>query len=202
MWRSVADLHRNMDVDAAIAELRAQVEQALVLGIDVTHVDTHMGTVMHRRLIGGYVELALEHEVPVMFPRLDEEGWRAVSREHPGVSLDDDGAAAAARLGAELEERGVPTFDAVVGLPLESGPSDRVEIAKRALGSLPEGLSHLIIHAATDTPELRAIAPDWRYRVADREAFLSPDLRDWIRDRGLVLLGYEPLRRLMPRRRR
>lgn len=47
-----------------------------------------------------------------------------------------------------------------------------------------------------DTPELRALAPDYRSRVADYEAFLSPALRDFVRDQGIHVIGYGTLRDL------
>ena len=47
MWRDVASVVAQVSQDDARAELRAQVEHALAMGIDVTHLDTHMGTVIH-----------------------------------------------------------------------------------------------------------------------------------------------------------
>ena len=67
-------------------------------------------------------------------------------------------------------------FDAHLCLPLE-GEGDgtsRLEAARRALDHLPEGLSVLVLHPAVDTPELRAVAPDWRARAADY-ALLASD---------------------------
>ena len=173
---------------AVRAEIGAQLERALSAGVDVTHIDTHMLTLGHPCLSEGYVSLALSRRLPLMAARLDPAagGWGAelVAHSH--------------RLAQRLEAEGVPVFDAVVGLPLDE-PADRVGQAKRALDGLPAGLSLLIIHPARDTPELRAIAPDWRSRVADYEAFTSPELRDHIRDTGIELLGYRALRDLLRR---
>jgi hypothetical protein len=52
----------------------------------------------------------------------------------------------------------------------------------------------LILHPAQDTPELRALAPDWRSRVANYQAFLSDELRDHVRQSGVQVIGYRPLR--------
>jgi predicted glycoside hydrolase/deacetylase ChbG (UPF0249 family) len=54
MWRSVQGLYDHMDPDAAIAEMRAQIDQALAMGMDVTHIDTHMGSVIHPQLLPAY----------------------------------------------------------------------------------------------------------------------------------------------------
>jgi hypothetical protein len=42
------------DPDEADRELRAQIDRALAAGIDVTHIDTHMGTMFHRHLFDGF----------------------------------------------------------------------------------------------------------------------------------------------------
>jgi len=62
---------------------------------------------------------------------------------------------------------------------------------------LPVGITHFFMHAAQDTPELRAIAPDWEIRVADYQAFLSGELRDFIRNQGIHIIGNRVLRDLM-----
>lgn len=171
-------------------ELEAQVSRALASGIDVTHVDTHMGTVAHPKFVSGYVQLALQHGLPPMIPRLDEAGWRA-------FGLDGETAVLATRLVAQLEAQGIPLPDHVVALPLDEEPGDRLALAKQALDALPPGLTHFILHPAADTPELRAITRAWRSRVADYETFRSEALRGHVRGAGIQLLGYRALRDLM-----
>jgi len=122
--------------------------------------------------------------------RLDEAGWRA-------AGLDDETAAFAAQFVTQLEEQGVPMLDRLSQeLPLDEH-EDRVAVAKRVFDSLPTGLTHFILHPAYDTPELRAIAPDWRGRVADYRAFMSHELRDYIEEIGIHVIGYRDLRDLV-----
>lgn len=175
---------------AVQAEIAAQVDRALAGGIDVTHIDTHMGTVAHPKFIPSYVQLAQQHNLPALMLRLDEAGWRA-------IGLDSEFATFATQFVAQLEEQGVPMLDHLSQeLPLDQH-KDRVEIAKTIFDSLPPGLTHFILHPALDTPELRAIAPDWRSRVADYQAFMSEELRDYVRDIGIHVIGYRALRNLM-----
>ena len=90
----------------------------------------------------------------------------------------------------------MPLFDDLAMLPLHD-PSDHVAIAKKVIDDLQPGLTVLILHPAQDTPELRAIAPDWRSRVANYQACLSEELRDYVRESGVQLIGYRPLRELV-----
>jgi hypothetical protein len=177
------------DPAAVQVELRAQVERALRSGIDVTHVDTHMGTVMHPKFILAYLQVAAQFHLPAMLPRWDEARLRA-------MGLDAEFAAMAVRMVQEMEAQGLPTFDHLAMMPLDK-PSQRVQVARQLFDQLPAGLSYFILHPAKDTPELRAIAPDWPARVADYEAFTSPELRDYVRNAGIHVVGYRALRDLM-----
>ena len=100
-------------------------------------------------------------------------------------------------LPTRIAVKGVPMLDHLSQeLPLDQH-RDRVEVAKRALDSLAPGLTHFILHPAYDTPELRAIASDWRARVADYQAFTSAELRDYLKNTGIHVIGYRALRDLM-----
>jgi len=59
-------------------------------------------------------------------------------------------------------------------------------------------MPHFIIHPSKETPELKAIAPDWRCRVADYQTFLREDLRQFVKESGLHVIGYRALRDLIP----
>lgn len=187
--------HRSEEVQAAgdaaavQRELEAQLARALAAGVDVSHLDTHMGTVAHPKFVAGYVQLALQHHLPAMVPRLDDEGWR-------GLGMDGEMAALAVQFVAQLEAQGVPLLDHVVALPLDEEPGDRLALAQQELGALPPGLTHFIIHPAADAPELRAITRNWRSRVADYELFQSREMRDWVQSEGLHVIGYRTLREL------
>jgi len=69
MWASVADLHAHMDISAARAEMRAQVRYLLAQGVNLTHIDTHMGCILHPALLHTYLDLGFECGLPVMVPR-------------------------------------------------------------------------------------------------------------------------------------
>ena len=182
-------VQEHADPQAVTLEMRAQLERARVSGIDATHMDTHMGTVVHPKFMLPYVQLALEYRLPPMIIRQPEA-------EILARGLDAQTAAWATQLMAQLEEQGLPLLDNITGLPLDR-PQDRLEQAKQAFAALPAGITHFIIHPAQDTPELRAITPDAPSRAADYRTFQSPELRDYVRNLGIKVIGYRTLRELM-----
>ena len=188
---SPATTEQQADPDAVAAEIRAQVDRALQAGIDATHVDAHMGAVFRPRFVQSYTQVALDNRLPAFFLSRDgAERLRARTGGALGGETHDP------PLWQDLEARGVPMFDDLAMLPLHD-PSDHVAVAKKIIDDLRPGLTVLILHPAQDTPELQALAPDWRCRVANYEACMSAELRDYVRQSGVQLIGYRPLRELM-----
>ena len=59
-------------VEEAEIELRAQIDQAIEMGIRPTHLDTHMGCLVFNspELFEVYLKLGREYKIPVMVGRL------------------------------------------------------------------------------------------------------------------------------------
>ena len=49
-------VYDNAKPEAVAVEVNAQIERALAAGIDVTHVDSHMGTIMSPLFIQSYIQ--------------------------------------------------------------------------------------------------------------------------------------------------
>jgi chitin disaccharide deacetylase len=195
--RLAAPVQELADPEAVQVELVAQIERAKAAGMQPTHADTHMGTVAHAKFMHSYLQTALKFQLPPMMLRLDGTGWLKISDDHKGANFDDDAIASIPQMINTLEEEGVPLLDNIFLMPLDSDPTQRLEHAKQAFNELPPGITHFIIHASVDTPELRTIAPDWRCRVADYETFMKEELRQHIQDIGVQVIGYRDLQKLM-----
>jgi predicted glycoside hydrolase/deacetylase ChbG (UPF0249 family) len=166
-------------------ELRTQIDHALAAGLELTHVDTHMLTLIHPRLLPVYFRVAQHYQLPAFMVRGDVAFWRS-------WNFDEDTAVALENYTEVVEEQGLPLFDHFYGMSL-TARTDRLAEAARALAACPAGLTHFIIHPVTDTPELRAMAPDWRSRVADYELFTSEAWRQVIAESGVQVIGYRSL---------
>ncbi len=182
-------VHSRASAEGVAEELRAQLTRALADGIDVTHIDTHMLTLYHPRLLPAYVALALEFRLPLFLLRTPQAMYSA-ARTEPLEAGESRALVAAA------EAHGIPVFDHLTVLPLNQ-PEKRLEAGKRALAGAPVGLTNFLFHPSADTPELRALAPDWRCRVADMELFLSSAWRDAIAESGVHVISFRTLRALV-----
>jgi len=170
-------------------EVNAQIEMALKAGIDVTHVDSHMGAIMHPKFIQTYIQAAGSRALPNMLPRLDAMGIEVMGiREADRVAY--------APIMEMLEGIGVPTLNGIVSMPLDQ-PNGQMEVAKQLLGNLPVGITHFILHPSIDTPELRNICPDWQARVANYSAFMSDELKKFMESENINLIGYRQIRNAM-----
>jgi predicted glycoside hydrolase/deacetylase ChbG (UPF0249 family) len=170
---------------AAIHEAQSQLARALASGVDVTHLDEHMGAILHPRLLPAYTDFILQQRIPVRWlnspePSSGHEWAYTVWQQHQRIA-----------------EAAFPLFDFDASLPLHQ-PHGQSEMLRVILGQLPPGgLSLIVAHPAKDTPELRAIAPDWPSRVANYEAFSCPETRQLARDQGIQIIGFRPLRELL-----
>jgi predicted glycoside hydrolase/deacetylase ChbG (UPF0249 family) len=176
---------RSIDRAAARAEIEAQVDRALAAGIDVTHIDTHMCACLHPCLADDYLALGRARGVPVLVTR--QPGWLA--------------ALSPARV-ERWECDGLPVFDDFRMLALDEPAAGGLERAKRAFEELAPGMTVVVAHPAADTPELRAIALDWRQRVEDFEALRDPRLARHLSALGVELIDWRALRELVRSERR
>ena len=177
--------------EAVDREVHAQIERARAAGIDVTHVDSHMGTIMNPLFIQSYIQAASSRLLPSMLPRLDASGieMMGVGEQERIMYMP---------IMQMLESIGLPMLNGLLSMPLnEPSPSKQMEMAKELLGNLPEGITHFVLHPSVDTLELRAIAPDWESRVANYNVFMSDELKKFIESEGFKPVGYRAIRETM-----
>lgn len=164
------------DVDDARAECRAQIDQALAWGVDVTHLDSHMGTVQtDPRFYAIYAGLAAEYDLPMrMVGATDERKLGFESR------------APAAALGRLYPDHFIPTWG-----------RDTREVLTSRLPRLKPGVTEIYLHPVEDGPELRgydkkAVA----VRTGDYACAMDPALKAAIEAEGIRLISFRPIREL------
>jgi len=179
-------VYQNAKPEAVEAEVNAQIERALAAGIDVTHVDSHMGTIMSPLFIQSYIQAAASRQLPNMLPRIDAQGMEITGMSEAELRVYEP-------IMNQLLEAGIPMLEGLLSLPLAE-PNGQMETAKDLLGNLPVGITHFVLHPSIDTAELRSIAPDWESRVANYNTFMSDELKKFIEQEDIKLIGYRQIR--------
>ena len=185
LWATREDAVRKVSVAAAEGEMRAQIDGALAAGIDVTHIDTHMGSVVHPKFLGSYLRLAHEYGVPAFLPRITRDRLQALG--------EGDMADEFLQVLAMIDTDQVPTLDDIIIETLVPKTSKH-DFYRDLIKGVQPGLTHLLFHPAVAGAELEAIADTHASRHADYEAFLDQSLRDFAESLGIHLVGYRDLK--------
>lgn len=188
-YQSVEAVVESASVEAVEAELDLQIERALAAGIDATHIDSHMGTIMDPKFVQSYLQAGASRLLPNMLPRASAKGFDM-------MGIDEQTLAIYTPILNQLESQGIPMLDGLFGMPLDHD-NDHIGVAKKLLNEVPAGITHFLFHPSIDTPELRAICPDWKARVANYKAFMSDELKTFIKDSGIHLIGYRAIRDML-----
>ncbi|MFI5217496.1 MAG: polysaccharide deacetylase family protein [Candidatus Limnocylindria bacterium] len=170
-------------------ELRAQIERALATGIDVTHLDAHMGTALLPPLGTIYAALARDYRLPVFAVRPDPAALRAAGV--PGA----EGFFAA--LAGALEAAGVPLLDGFDANSLGFAPGEGEAHNRSRLRGLRRGVNYLICHPAQGGPELSEICADAHARDFERGFYGGEAGERALAEAGIRTLGMRALRDLM-----
>jgi hypothetical protein len=158
--RDCLALRALVDPRAAEEEMQAQIEQALATGMDVTHLDTHMGAALVPELLPATLRLARHYDLPLLLPR-DLSSYLGVLR----MGEVDPGPYAEAV--AELDAAGLPVIERFAMTP--GVPSEQAEAAYAALVTpAAPGLTYVALHphGAEDIADIQRdhprAKPHWR----------------------------------------
>lgn len=186
MWRDIREVYENYCLEEAEIEARAQIEKALAWGIDVTHIDSHMGVLQFNLDYWEiYIRLAEDYDLPVRMGTPELEA-----------------AFGAGHLRSILREKGILFPDRLIIGERKEG-EDLKDYFLRVLRSLSPGVTELFIHPALPTEEMKNIAGSWEERAREYYLFRwDEDIKKAIREEGIKLIGYRALRDVQRRLRK
>jgi hypothetical protein len=187
--RTVEALHKQMEPQAAIAEMRAQIERALEAGIDVTHIDTHMGAIANEDLLDGYITLGREFRIPFLTAWFEPE-------ELEELDLDRNLAGSLADRRAQLVAGGIPLVDHLGFVDWDDSGETMAQL-QRAMAAVKPGLTHFFIHPCAPGLDAEAITDDAPHRIAEHALTQSEAFRQFLETEEIHLIGYRQLRDLM-----
>jgi chitin disaccharide deacetylase len=193
-WRTVADVRRHAAADAVEVEWRAQIDRALDAGVDVTHLDAHMGSAFAPEWVDRYVALGVEYRLPILLTaRLADYG---PSGHLAGVREDEFSPAveAARSAGFALVDRVIETdFDR----PRDTAADYRTLVTEGMSGlDARDALVYAAFHPCRPGPgEIEVIEPLQHHVRTDEYALFSdPGWREWLDHAPFRVVGMRALR--------
>lgn len=189
LWSGVNEVTAHATPDEVEAEIRAQIDMALSMGIEPTHLDSHMGTCFAPQYIERYVRVGIEKKIPILFM---------------GGHMQHIGAQAAAfkpmvlAIAQQLWDAGLPVIDDLVTQPTRAKDYEqrKAELIT-LLREMKPGITEIIVHCTVQTEVFSRISGSGPTREAELRLLTDPDVKEFIKKEGIVLTTW---RELMKRR--
>lgn len=174
----------NAKPEAVERELRAQIEKARTLGIEPTHLDSHMGCLFFQSpvLFALYLKMGREYGIPAM-----------VSHDLLGIL-------------PEPFKQAITEKDLVIDHIYTANPEDykkgMAQYYTGVLQALQPGVNALLIHTAYDDAEMQGVSidhPDWgaAWRQADYDFFTGEECRKLLKEQGIQLITWREVGKLL-----
>ena len=176
----------NAQVDEVYTELKAQVEQSLKMGLDPTHLDTHMGCLIFTspEIFELYLKIGREYQIPVMIDKVFLKSVPAIFSE----KISDN--------------------DIIIDRIYTAGPADAekgmANFYINTIENLEPGVSTILIHLAFNDSEMQGMTvdhPDWgaKWRQDDFDFFASDECKRVLKENGVKLITWREIQEKMVR---
>lgn len=188
MWPRVHQVRERAHPDAVEEEWRGQIDRALAAGIDVTHLDAHMGAALAPEWCGRYVALGIEYGVPALITgTLDAYG--------PNNHLTGVAEETFAEFVRQARSAGMPVFDVVLETDFRRPRGAPVDY-RAMLGSVTSELVYCAFHPCAPGPgEVERIDGEWWHvRTDEYGIFREDSWKAWLDDQPFEVIGMRELR--------
>jgi predicted glycoside hydrolase/deacetylase ChbG (UPF0249 family) len=214
MWNNVPDVFRHATLNDLAHEIKAQLSRAKTLGLNPSHLDTHMGTLWAST---DYVKLfqrvSLTYGIPILLPAGHGTLLRQQLASGPLAGLrklDDNedstkAMQALTQLGEERWKNGLAVVDDLFimsydwQLPEQTQPTDdnlrkfKTEKYKQLLSKLTPGITVILVHCADATKDFNTISDSWITRRGDLLSMTDPELKAFIQQQNIQLTNWREL---------
>lgn len=186
LWSDVEDVVKHATADEFETEIRAQVDKALAMGIQPTHLDSHMGTCFQPSFVDRYIKVGIDKKIPVLIfgGHMQHIGAEAEAFK-PLLHL----------LAERVWQAGLPVIDDLVTQPTR-GPAYEQRKAEllELLGGMKPGITQIIVHCTAPTEVFQHISGSGKAREAELRLMTDPDVRAFIKGKGIILTTWRELK--------
>jgi predicted glycoside hydrolase/deacetylase ChbG (UPF0249 family) len=202
LWPAVADVVKHASADEVETEIRAQVQRAIQMGFQPTHLDSHMGTLFASpAFIQRYIKVGMEYKIPVMFPGGHNTliQWQLKTTAATMQMTRE--------VGQMLWNAGLPVLDDLHNLSydwkLPKGLEPTVENWRKfktqkyiaSLKTLRPGITMVIMHCTAPTGVFQYISDSGPAREGDLEAMKDPEFRQFLEKEAIIITSWRELKK-------
>lgn len=181
LYLTESEAASKIKVDEVDKELRAQIERARKLGIQPTHLDSHMGTLYQsRELFETLLKIARENKLPI---RVSKDMFTRMNYL-PNILKPED-----------------VVLDHIITIDPSVSNDGWAKYYSDELKNLQPGVTEMVIHIAHDDAEMKAITvehPNWgaAWRERDFQFFTSDAFRKVLEENHIKLITWRDLRKV------
>lgn len=186
LWRGVAQVAAHASPDEIEIEIRAQIDRAEKLGLPITHLDSHMGTLFARPdYFERFANVGMEKGIPIL----------AIGG-HANYALKENPEAAGKLRHwiPKIWNAGLPVIDDLHTGSYGWAPEDKTKKLIVLLKELKPGVTEILFHASIPTEDFPLITSSSQSRLADAKALTDADVKKLIQERGILLTTWKELK--------
>jgi len=187
LWPGVLEVAAHASAQEVETEMRAQLAKAVDMGINPTHLDSHMGTCFHPLYIERYIKLGIEKNIPVLLfgGHMEHIGAQVGARKDLVLQLAQMAWAA-----------GLPVIDDLVTQPTRGRDyAQRKAELIQLLRGLKPGITEIIVHCTAPTEVFSAISGSGPARKAELNLMIDKDIKTLIAEEGIVITTWRELKK-------
>ncbi len=185
MWRGVLGVMTSATADEVETEVRAQVEQALALGIKPSHIDTHMGTLYARPdFTAAYLKVAEEYRIPAMAIGMSADAADKFRKK--GYPITDE-------MIEVLDAYSLPKLDDFDAVPNGSTYEEKLQNFFELVRSFEPGITEIIFHPSVETECLKHITNSWQQRVWESQMFADPQVKQFFEREEILFTNWKEM---------
>jgi len=187
LWKNVPDVVAHATADEFEAEIRAQIDKALSMGIEPTHLDSHMGTCFAPQFIDRYVKVGIEKKIPILMfgGHMQHIGNEAGPLRPLVISIAE-----------KVWKAGLPVLDDLVTQPTRARnyQEKKTELIT-LLDDMKPGITQIIVHCTVQTEVFSHISGSGPNREAELSLLTDPDIKKFIESEGIILTTWRELKK-------
>ncbi len=206
LWPTVEEVAKRATADEIELEIRAQIARSRGLGIEPTHLDSHMGTLFARDdFLERYIKVGAEEGIPVMFPGGHVSALKAQLSGEAGEERAAVRVVKAQAMAETVWSLGLPVLDDLHNVSYgwtaaeHAGWTDqqladfKVSRYLSALHDLKPGVTMMIMHNTDADQNFTHISESGPTRRGDMLAMLDPRIKQAIIKEKIVLTTWREL---------